>query len=74
MAEERSCKAKADNFTTEAKGGKAREANFTMETGNDETEVDETKDRSDAETREGTIVITTKEGGMHTSMLGKSHR
>ena len=66
MAEEKGCKAKADNFTTEAKGGKAREANFTMETGNGETEVDETKDRSDAETREGTIEVTTKNTTMIT--------
>ena len=58
--EARGSKAKVDNLTTEAKGGKAREANFTAKTRNDETEAEETRDRSAAETREGTIEITTK--------------
>ena len=65
--EAKGSKAKADNLTTEAKGGKAREANFTAEkTRNDKTEVDETGDRSEAETREGTLEIMTKKTTMIT--------
>ena len=62
--------AKADNLTTEAKGGKAREANFTAETRNDETEAQETRDRSEAETREGTIQITMEKTTMITEQGG----
>ena len=68
--EAKGIKAKADNITTEAKGGKAREANFTAETRNDETEAEETRDRSEAETREGTIEITTKRMTMITEQGG----
>ena len=70
-AEEKGSKAKADNLTTEAKGGKAREANFTAETRNDETEAEESRDRSEAETREGTIEITTKKTTMMTEQGGR---
>ena len=59
-AEEKGSKAKADNLTTEAKGGKARAVNFTTETRSDETGAEEIRDRSEAETGEGTIEITTK--------------
>ena len=69
-AEEKGSKAKADNLTTEAKGGKVREANFTAETRNDETQAEETRDRSEAETREGTIEITTKKTTMITEQEG----
>ena len=72
-AEEKGSKAKADNLTTEAaKGGKVREANFTAETRNDETEeAEETRDRSEAETREGSIEITTKKTTMITEQEGR---
>ena len=72
-AEEKGSKAKADNLTTEAKGGKVREANFTAETRNDETEAEETRDRSEAETREGTIEITTKKTTMITEQEEDFH-
>ena len=59
--EAKGSKAKTDNLTTEAKGGKAREANITAETRNDETDGEETRDRSEAETRECTIEINLNE-------------
>ena len=68
--EAKGSKAKADNLTTEGKGGKARDANFTAETRNDETEVEETRDRSEAETREGTPEIMTKKTTMITEQGG----